>query len=58
MTTAYGMPTVERIHIPVIKPHRLDQGKLSNRMLDIAPGMYAMREIQALQFYFILVSLF
>jgi hypothetical protein len=27
ITTAYGMPTVDRIQIPAMRPHRLDQGR-------------------------------
>jgi len=26
ITTAYGMPAVDRIQIPAMRPHRLDQG--------------------------------
>ena len=27
ITTAYGIPVVDLIQIPVMRPHRLDQGK-------------------------------
>ena len=49
MTTAYGIPVVERIQILVTRPHRFDHGNAIRRMLEVAAGIYATKEIHARQ---------
>lgn len=33
ITTAYGIPVVDRIQIPAMRPHRLDQGKAVGKLV-------------------------
>lgn len=33
ITTAYGIPVVDRIQIPAMRPHRLDQGKAVGQLV-------------------------